>query len=178
MSRSTTGRKAVLISVHPKFCELIAAGLKSFEIRLSHPDAPRPFKCYIYCTLSGSNEFFKETCGGDIAAWNRSRMSYKKGRVIGEFVCDRMESLHYGSSYTETNACPILSKHSCLTAKETYEYGKGRTLWGWHITEFKMYDEPLCIEDFEVRKESKIWSWTEKLTRAPQSWCYVEELAA
>ena len=178
MNRLLTGRKAVLISIHPNYCELIAAGLKTFEIRLSHPDAPRPFKCYIYCTLSGSNEFFQETCNKDVAAWNRSKMSYKKGHVIGEFVCDRIEPLYYGSSYTETEACLILSRHSCLTTEEVYKYGKGRKLWGWHITDVKMYDEPLSIDEFYVRKESQICSWMEKLTRAPQSWCYVEELAA
>lgn len=82
--------KSVLISIQPKWCELIASGKKTIEVRKTMPKIDTPFKCYIYCTLSGSNEFFKEDCKGDIAEWNRSKMALKKGKVIGEFVCDEI----------------------------------------------------------------------------------------
>lgn len=65
--------KAVLISIQPKWCGLIAAGKKTLEIRKSRPKQETPFKVYIYCTLSGSNEFFKDALNGDVAAWNRGK---------------------------------------------------------------------------------------------------------
>ena len=58
--------KSVLISIHPKWCELIASGKKTIEVRKTAPKLPTPFKCYIYCT--------------------KPKMITKK--VIGEFVCD------------------------------------------------------------------------------------------
>ena len=42
--------KAVLISIRPKWCELIASGKKTIEIRKTRPKIETPFKCYIYCT--------------------------------------------------------------------------------------------------------------------------------
>ena len=42
--------KAVLISIQPKWCKLIANGKKTIEIRKSRPKLATPFKCYIYCT--------------------------------------------------------------------------------------------------------------------------------
>lgn len=42
--------KSVLISIAPKYCELIANGAKTIEIRKTKPKIETPFKCYIYCT--------------------------------------------------------------------------------------------------------------------------------
>lgn len=61
-----TENKAVLISIQPKWCELIANGEKTIEVRKTKPKLKPPFKCYIYCTLKGSNEFFKENLNGDV----------------------------------------------------------------------------------------------------------------
>ena len=48
--------KAVLISIHPKWCELIASGKKMVEIRKNKPKLETPFKCYIYQTKGGVEE--------------------------------------------------------------------------------------------------------------------------
>jgi len=42
--------KSVLISIQPKWCELIASGKKTVEVRKTKPKLQTPFKCYIYCT--------------------------------------------------------------------------------------------------------------------------------
>lgn len=42
--------KSVLISIRPKWCELIASGKKTIEVRKTAPKLPTPFKCYIYET--------------------------------------------------------------------------------------------------------------------------------
>ena len=42
--------KAVLISIQPKWGELIASGKKTVEIRKTKPKLETPFKVYIYCT--------------------------------------------------------------------------------------------------------------------------------
>ena len=42
--------KSVLLSVHPKWCELIAGGKKTVEVRKTRPKIETPFQCYIYAT--------------------------------------------------------------------------------------------------------------------------------
>lgn len=42
--------KSVLISIQPKWCELIASGKKTIEVRKTKPKLETPFKVYIYCT--------------------------------------------------------------------------------------------------------------------------------
>lgn len=65
--------KAVMISIRPKWCEKIARGEKTIEVRKTRPKKLKnPFKCYIYCTQ-----------GRDA---RRLRGSW--GKVIGEFTCD------------------------------------------------------------------------------------------
>lgn len=45
--------KSVLISIKPKWCELIASGKKTVEVRKTRPKIETPFKCYIYQTVGG-----------------------------------------------------------------------------------------------------------------------------
>ena len=42
--------KSVLISIKPKWCELIASGKKTVEVRKTRPKIETPFKVYIYET--------------------------------------------------------------------------------------------------------------------------------
>ncbi len=52
---------------------------------------------------------------------------------------------------------------SCLTKDEIMNYGKWKTLYGWHISDLKIYDKPLSLSELGV-------------TRPPQSYMYVEEV--
>lgn len=45
--------KCVMLSIRPKWCEKIASGEKTIEVRKSAPKEV-PFKCYIYCTKAKS----------------------------------------------------------------------------------------------------------------------------
>ena len=42
--------KSVLISIQPKYCELIVNGKKTIEVRKTRPKLETPFKVYIYQT--------------------------------------------------------------------------------------------------------------------------------
>jgi len=50
--------ESVLISIQPKWCELIASGKKTIEVRKTRPKLDTPFKVYIYCTKDKKNIFF------------------------------------------------------------------------------------------------------------------------
>jgi predicted transcriptional regulator len=163
--------KSVLISIQPKWCELIAAGKKTVEVRKTAPKLEPPFKCYIYCTHSGSNEFFKDSLGGDVAAWNRGKWWAKKGKVIGEFVCDRIE----GFTPTEKGVAfkRFTALHdTCLSVAEIRAYLGSKVGYGWHISDLVIYDEPKALCDFVMANTQHYCH----LQRPPQSWCYVEEV--
>ena len=133
-----------MISIQPKWCELIASGKKTVEVRKTRPKIDVPFKCYIYCTLSGSNEFFKEDCKGDIAKWNKSKMPLKKGKVIGEFICDRIIDIKpFGIDDIRD-----FEYQTCLKADEIVSYLKGFYGYGWHISDLVIYDEPKEMGEF------------------------------
>ena len=76
---------AVLISIWPKWCELIAKGKKTIEIRKTRPKLETPFKCYIYCTRPkfDHEDFIVVNAGTENAF-----AFYGGGLIIGEFVCD------------------------------------------------------------------------------------------
>lgn len=116
--------KSVLISIQPKWCELIASGKKTVEVRKTAPKLQTPFKCYIYCT-GGKG---KAVVDNIMYRWNGTRLIKRhvdkgwlkdcpeqtwqilldygfthpilngdyelNGKVIGEFVCDGIKELH------------------------------------------------------------------------------------
>ena len=74
---------------------------------------------------------------------------------------------------------------SCVSASELQKYANGKTLYGWHISDLKIYDKPKELYEFSKHDNSYDnafgWAFDDKLknvkiTRPPQSWCYVEEI--
>lgn len=177
--------KAVLISIRPKWCEKIASGTKTIEVRKTRPKMDTPFKCYIYCTLQGCNEFFRVDLGRDVAKWNRGKWADRKGKVIGEFTCDRIYELETkargGSYYVKgegwLTACEV-AQQSCLTLKDMHDYLHAQTGYGWRITDLRIYNEPRELSEFTGLRDTKFGAAPYDIKRAPQSWCYVEEVEA
>lgn len=182
--------KAVLFSIKPKYCELIASGKKTVEVRKTRPKIDVPFKGYIYCTLQGSNEFFKELQNqfGEYEAlskWNREDWGIRKGKIIGEFVCKAI--LPISITYSDPNSKIALREFpfTCLTDKEIMDYlGNGKTGYGFHISDLVIYDKPKELSEFRkpidchrgTRRDNCFGCWDCEITRPPQSWGYVEEL--
>ena len=181
--------KAVMLSVRPKWCEKIASGEKTIEVRKTRPKMNTPFKCYIYCTLQGCNEFFRVDLGGDVAKWNRGKWWARKGKVIGEFTCERIALIAYDGGELSSTTNAAFSPATCLTQTEIIAYigDKGRC-YGWHISDLRIYDAPRELSEFRRATDpcdschaEYTWECTgcKKLSgdieRPPQSWCYVEE---
>lgn len=188
--------KAILQSIKPQYCELIAAGKKTIEVRKTKPNIPTPFKVYIYQTKTvyvsknKDNEFLKPI------------LDNRLGKVIGEYVCD----------YITTD---FLISDTCVSVEELEKYSGNKAIYGWHISNLVIYDKPkelsefrvvdkgflkecsyrsrgynnpdytngallkgsyICVDDGEpdfCRGQCK--SAKKPLTRQPQSYCYVEE---
>ena len=89
--------KSVLLSIKPKYCELIASGKKTIEVRKTKPKLDTPFKCYIYCTkvelLTRSHynsKIYVASSPKYQKALERNGNITLSGKVIGEFVCDEI----------------------------------------------------------------------------------------
>lgn len=184
--------KAVMLSIRPKWVEKIANGEKTIEVRKTKPKLDTPFKCYIYCTLQGCNEFFRVDLGRDVAKWNRGKWADRKGKVIGEFTCDRIFSINVFDNGSIQNWLFEHMERSCLTYEELADYiGNGKTGYGWHISDLLIYDQPRELTAFRRACpnswycESCAMYWENNSTcgneslyikRPPQSWCYVEAI--
>lgn len=163
--------KAVLISIRPKWCEKIASGEKTIEVRKTRPKLETPFKCYIY-----------ETQG-----WVEKDgiMEFRLGgRVIGEFTCDRIYGL------APLNHAPDdVEQQVCLTREEIVRYLKG-VGYGWHISGLRIYHQPLELTEFRRACPNDLYcescamysnnngicnNGALPLRHPPQSWCYVDE---
>ena len=77
--------KSVLISIQPKWCELIASGKKTVEVRKPRPKLKTPFKVYIFITKSYDTLFGygnpKKLCVDDvieIRKLHRGGLSYSE----------------------------------------------------------------------------------------------------
>ena len=155
--------KSVLISIQPKWVEKIASGKKTIEVRKSKPKLETPFKCYIYETKGKQVEH----CDGCDVTY------YGRGKVIGEFVCDKIYKFagRWFGDYTRpfgTEA--MILRESCLTLDELTNYLSLKDGYGWHISDLKIYYKPKELSEF--RKYSE---WLDiPITRPPQSCCYVE----
>jgi len=89
--------KSVLASIQPKYCELIASGEKTIEVRKNKPKLDTPFKCLIYCTKA-KNVYQTYWCSNLRGNYqyidDRSHNQFDKignEKVIGEFVCDNID---------------------------------------------------------------------------------------
>lgn len=139
--------KSVLISIQPKWCELIASGKKTVEVRKTKPKTDVPFKCYIYQTKLRWVYTLLHALGFFAIA---RRLARGVGKVIGEFVCDSVKMSLVG--YDE-NGCPSywdILDGSCLTPNELVCYGEWKTLYGWHISDLVIYDKPKELSEFSI----------------------------
>lgn len=190
--------KSVLISIRPKWCELIASGRKTIEVRKTRPKIPVPFKCYIYCTKPKmiTKYVFKPE---DYPEYMRPEKTVfckvpdasspfcsevnGNGKVIGEFVCDCITGLRADNG--------IQTYYNGPDA-EIIKYASGKKVYYWHISDLKIYDEPKelrsfwkadkcpcatesgCTYKYHCFRAGQTQRCGETLTRPPQSWCYVD----
>lgn len=157
--------KAVLLSIQPRWCGLIASGKKTIEVRKTRPKIETPFKCYIYQSKSkdqlmyvmkdGDENYGEIYHGKPVFIKTYSEYSnFCEQKVIGEFICDEICTY-----YPISNVDPINKPYgdyilasSCLSAEELNDYafrrwGYGK-LYGWHISELKIYNKPKSLSEF------------------------------
>lgn len=198
--------KAELISIQPKWCELIASGEKTIEVRKTAPKLQTPFKCYIYKT---KKRILRDIAHKGDSIWGCDKIADKieivscpdldGGKVIGEFVCDSIDiiAVYNEQLYAVEHFQINILQQSCLTIEEVKAYlGAKNRGTAWHISDLKIYDKPKELGEFrkpckcEERGEEPDCFLCSKsgytpdmqidcfntVEKPPQSWCYVEEL--
>lgn len=178
--------KAVLLSIKPNWCKLIWSGMKTLEVRRNRPKLETPFKVYVYCT--------------GVEKWEmklpKTGLQRMDKRIIGEFICDRIEKVDIPYPAYQDRLDERFTKESCVPYYSLHRYASTNALrddlFFWHISNFKLYDEPVKLGDFWGIRPCKHGSdccaclrWNSEkgdcdvprdICRPPQSWCYVEDV--
>lgn len=191
--------KAVLISIRPEWVKKILTGEKTLEVRRNRPKLETPFKVYIYCTSGrpdlnipiSPERLMRDYL--DTGSMRSLNCPLGNGKVVGEFVCDT-----YVADKTFGHDA-LFNAAACMSEPDIVAYSAGTSLYGWHISDLKIYDQPKELNEFWLPPElycekercggcpyeqvadvngeySFDCEWKRPLTRPPQSWYYVEEL--
>lgn len=165
------------MSIKPEYCEKIFSGEKTIEVRKRAPKLKPPFKVYVYCT----NDPYRTLMDGSRPL---------NGFVIGEFECREISPICFEAS-DPAQLKPLPFPGTGLTDIEIMDYlGNGVSGYGLHISRPRFYLKPKelsrfirpcpnsliceeCEQFFEV--SNKCCCPALQITRAPQSWQYVEE---
>lgn len=179
MNFVTTNRaKCVMISVQPKWCERIANGDKTIEIRKTRPKIEPPFTCYLYCTKSKKPFIDRGPCVPTdhlyrhygMIRYNNSgalRMIYEpqkdilNGKVIGEFVCDEIDRMTHCGARNEDIKLRLVNERlyftdisneylsQCqLSYTDITKYASRQDVYGWHISNLMIYDQSKELHEF------------------------------
>lgn len=193
-------RRKILISIKPKWCAKIMNGEKTIEVRKNKALAKAIQKLinengyaeiYVYCSKlqNGKLNTLSKMKNGEYKIISNANDVLKQideiekakltGKVVFKFRCYKVEEIEsrkysvYCFPYTETLDDYELLTESCLTVKELDDYlGYDRTGYAIHISDLEIFDKPKELREFS---NCDPYPYTRRLTRAPQSWQYVEE---
>ena len=91
------------------------------------------------------------------------------GKVIGEFLCNKIiEDRTYGHNEEFYRA-------ACMSACDVAAYAMQSPMYGWHISNLRIYDHPRDLWEFTGLRQVKFGLEPVPVSRPPQSWRYVEE---
>lgn len=163
---------AIILSMKPKWCDLILSGHKTIEIRKTIPDIQIPFTVYIYKIKYDSSKA-------------------DSGKIVGEFVCNNIRDARDITS-SEFNL------GTCMTIQQWHEYTatyRGN-IYALYVSNVKRYANPIPITRFHKRCENNFYkdkcmkckysdirydipsdefynkACHNYIQRASQSWCY------
>lgn len=178
--------KSILMAIAPKWCELIASGRKTIEVRKTAPKET-PFKVYMYMAKDAKKHYYIDEYGD-------RQVELIPQKVIGEFVCDKVSKIYKRLHIRNYDISLESLERSCLDCDTLWEYGKGKTLYRLYISQLKIYDKPKELGEFEnlcpkinKKREDCVFckfnngrygalDCQNQITRPPQNWYYVEEL--
>ena len=182
--------KAILITDYARWCALMMNGDKTIEIRKENVgkavqkliDEYGYADIYVYCTKDIKNGLYRAKKWVCVNQKN-TIPSIRNGKVPFKFRCYKVEEIRFDDKEIQRKAC--------LTEDELFDYlfvnepyhedmKKG---YAWHISNLVIFDKPKELSEFylyckdekcEYRNNHCSICYRTPLTKAPQSWCYVE----
>ena len=176
----------ILASIKPYYYYLIAEEKKKIEVRkMALKNLPQDIVFYMSKDEKSFAKIPKEF-----------QDKYRKhfGKVGLAIVCDKITRYNCDKAFDEYFIAGYIGaymplKEMCLANKDLIEYGKGRPLYGWHISDLKIYDKPKPIMQFYKPCPIKIKNCPvcelystytgccmNNIDRPPQSYMFVEEV--
>lgn len=166
--------KSVLISIRPSLTAKILNKEKTVEVRGTRPNVKTPFRVYIYTPTHNESRYSTDLLVKKrgkykllpLCEYSQTSGEVLNGKVIGEFVCDkiyRLDWIDYDDEYPEKKFLEALVEFTGCSAGTLFEYRHRLDFpfYGWHISELKIYDTPKDLSDFNK-------------TYSPRSWCYAK----
>ena len=180
--------KSILISIKPKYVADILNGRKTIEIRKNMPKCELPITVYIYCTKEKPHYLVQ---GGikpmhSLNPLDPSNYSWGiididsphslNGKVVAKFTLKKVEEIDHWFAIT-----PYFEQ-TCLTTKELTNYLGADIGYAWHISNLVIFDKPKELSEFKTRHYPQFAGMVKnkthyeliQLTKAPQSWAYIE----
>ncbi len=178
-------KKSILMAFSPYQYYLIAEGIKTIEIRKRIPKS-KDWDGMIFCYMREYDKSFLRI-PKELQEKYRGHFG-KVGMLISCEHCDGYpydehvvfpcpaydgddSSIDAGAGYWITSG--DLDK-ACRTHEELIAYGKGKTLYGLHITDLLLYSNPKDWYGFLTPSDTGGVSGNHYLSRPPYSWQYVE----
>ena len=179
--------KSIMMSIKPKYVAKILNGEKTIEIRKRFPKDYRGW-VYIYCTkkeyLYRTNKgYFSSKKPLQVGKGTEYTYAYSdEGKVVARFYCDKVEEIMFYDKEVQRKAC--------LTEDELFDYlfvnepyhEDMKNGYGIHISQLEIFDKPRELSEFKLFNNGMPqYRFTKNsceyrtLTKAPQSWCYIEE---
>lgn len=181
--------KAIMMSIRPRHDKNILNDIKTLEIRKKFPKDYVGW-VYIYVTkgkpyLYGDKSIYE---GKKESFWCQKIMGngivpLLNGKVIARFWCDNVEEITTWQDrfkefmfYETSLDMEDLLKQSCLDYNELDDYLEGKNGYAIHITNLEIFYETKELNEFGTltNKCNGFRGGLKPLTRAPQSWCYIE----
>ena len=161
-------KKAILISIKPRYVKDIIKGLKTLEIRKREPKFKLPIDVYIYCTKGNGIKDFITMYKHDLLT-DEIGGCYINGKVVAKFTLKEIKDIyiiHFPNEYfykaTDLTK-EQLEKQSCLSQIELDKYLQKHKGYAWCIDDLEIFGKPLDLQaHFDI-------------DRPPQSWCYIYE---
>ena len=201
--------RKILISIQPKWVQKILSGEKTIEVRKTMPKCQLPAEVYIYCTkpkkkLLDIMHKGGEMWGSGAIAEKTEIVSYRPpvygvhgsadiaGKVVAKFTLNKISPAIIEGVCADR--IEQLATEACLTIVELINYGNGKDVYAWRISDLQILDKPMDLGEFYTLPsrsdccidclhselpidEEPCKSCTAELkylTRPPQSWQYVE----
>ena len=196
--------KSIIISINPKWVCKILNGEKTLEIRKLFPKDYIGW-VFIYVTKGDDNNRLcrDEHYGKKFYLCGPITHNFESlnGKVVAKFWCNKVEEIKqypsqnaYDEWFDEYNTRSLtaieLRKKSCLTYQELNAYLGYKVGYAIHITKLRIFTKPLELtmfrkvgfrkaqmENGKNKERQSLFELLRKwsLTKAPQSWQFIED---